>query len=51
MATTINVENKNFSLKNNEKALNVAKQLQEYILENDPLSDRAGIFKCITLHT
>ena len=28
------VENKNFSLKNIEKALNMIKQLQEYILEN-----------------
>lgn len=39
------VENKNFSLKNIEKVLNMAKQLEEYILENDPLSDRAEIFK------
>ena len=39
------VENTNFSLKNIEKVLNMAKQLEEYILENDPLSDRAEIFK------
>uniref|UniRef100_A0A034WQZ3 Uncharacterized protein n=1 Tax=Bactrocera dorsalis TaxID=27457 RepID=A0A034WQZ3_BACDO len=36
---------KNCSLKNIEKMLNMAKQLEEYILENDPLSDRAEIFK------
>ena len=35
------VENKNFSLKNIEKVLNMPKQLEEYILEND----RAEIFK------
>ena len=39
------VENKNFSLKNIEKVLNIAKQLEKYILENDPLSDSAEIFK------
>ena len=39
------VENKNFLLKNIEKALNMAKQLQQYILENDSLKERAEIFK------
>jgi len=39
------VENKNFSLKSIEKVLNMAKQLEEYILENDPQRDRAEIFK------
>ncbi|XP_053969286.1 tigger transposable element-derived protein 1-like [Anastrepha ludens] len=38
-------EIKNFSLKSVEKLLNLAKELEEYVLENDPLNSRAEMFK------
>uniref|UniRef100_A0A1A9UM54 DDE-1 domain-containing protein n=1 Tax=Glossina austeni TaxID=7395 RepID=A0A1A9UM54_GLOAU len=40
-----NAKIENFSLKRVEKILNLSKKLEEYVLENDPLRDRAEIFK------
>ncbi|XP_067120126.1 tigger transposable element-derived protein 1-like [Centruroides vittatus] len=40
-----NEETKNFTLKGIGKCLNMAKQMESYFLENDPLPERAEIFK------
>ena len=39
-----NVENKNLSLKSIREVFNMSKQLEEYILKNDPLRNRAETF-------